>query len=273
MTATLPATTVIQVERKGSRLYATINDPSTRNAMTQGLTNDLNAILALAEQDRSLRTLILQGANGAFCAGADLKGTNKQQGAAVGAGDEDPLEASNRAGGELFARLNECPLTVIAVVDGPAFGGGFGMACCADIVITTPRARFALSETGLGIAPAQIAPFVVNRIGPRHARRLGLAGTRLNGEQAAEIGLADFYCPDEASLNETLTSLLNDIGRCAPGANAETKRLFRICHAMPLEEYRKVAAKSFATCARGAEGQEGVRAFAEKRPAAWVEKV
>lgn len=273
MTATLPATTVIQVERQGSRLYATINDPSTRNAMTQGLTTDLNAILALAEQDRTLRTLILQGANGAFCAGADLKGTNKQQGAAVASGDEDPLEASNRAGGELFARLDQCPLTVIAVVDGPAFGGGFGMTCCADIVITTPRARFALSETGLGIAPAQIAPFVVNRIGPRHARRLGLAGTRLNGEQAAEIGLADFYCPDEETLNETLTALLNDIGRCAPGANAETKRLFRLCHAMPLEEYRKVAAKSFATCARSAEGQEGVRAFAEKRPAAWVEKI
>lgn len=273
MTGTLPVTTVVQIERKGSRLYATINDPSTRNAMTGALTDDLRAILKLAQQDRTLRTLVLQGANGAFCAGADLKGARKQQGENVGAGSEDPLEASNREGGVLFAELNECPLTVIAVVDGPAFGGGFGMACCADIVIATPRARFALSETGLGIAPAQIAPFVINRIGPRHARRLGLAGTRLNGAQAAEIGLADFYCPDDASLDETLTSLLNDIGRCAPGANAETKRLFRICHTMPLDEYRQVAARSFASCARSPEGQEGVRAFTEKRPASWVEKV
>lgn len=273
MTGQLPATTVVQIERKGSRLYATINDPSTRNAMTRGLTDDLRAILRLAEQDRTLRTLVLQGANGAFCAGADLKGANKQQGESVGAGAEDPLEASNREGGVLFAELNECPLTVIAVVDGPAFGGGFGMACCADIVIATSRARFALSETGLGIVPAQIAPFVVNRIGSRHARRLGLAGTRLNGEQAADIGLADFYCADEAALNDTLTSLLNDIGRCAPGANAETKRLFRICHTMPLPDYRAVAAKSFTACARSPEGMEGVKAFAEKRPAAWVEKV
>ncbi|MFC0283175.1 enoyl-CoA hydratase/isomerase family protein [Camelimonas abortus] len=273
MSGSLPATTVVQLERQGSRLYATINDPATRNAMTRALTDDLRAILRAVENDRSLRALVLQGANGAFCAGADLKGASRQQGEAVDAGAEDPLEASNREGGLLYAELNECPLTVIAVVDGPAFGGGFGMACCADIVIATPRARFALSETGLGIVPAQIAPFVINRIGPRHARRLGLTGARLNGEQAAAIGLADFYCPDEASLRQTLASLLNDIGRCAPGANAETKRLLRICHTMPLEEYRTVAAKSFAACARGPEGVEGVRAFAEKRPAAWVETV
>ncbi|GGC68056.1 enoyl-CoA hydratase/isomerase family protein [Chelatococcus reniformis] len=273
MTAPLPATTILKLDRQGSRLYATIADPSTRNAMTAALVEDLWAVLNATENDRSLRTLILQGADGAFCAGADLKGTNKALDSAPGAGEVDPLEAQNRAGGELFAKLNEHPLAVIAVVDGPAFGGGFGMACCADIVLATPRARFALSETGLGIPPAQIAPYVVGRIGLRMARRLGLAGTRLDGAQAQDIGLVDFYCETADSLEATLTKVLNDIGRCAPGANAVTKRLFLSVGSLSPAAYRDEAARAFAGCLRGEEGQEGVRAFAEKRPARWVEKI
>ena len=95
-----------------------------------------------------------------------------------------------------------------------------GLACCADIVIATQRARFALAETSLGIPPAQIAPYLVARLGERHVRRLALTGARIDGREAAAIGLADYYCETDEQRDATLATLLEQIGRCAPGANA-----------------------------------------------------
>jgi isohexenylglutaconyl-CoA hydratase len=269
----LPETKSLRLDRQGSRLYVTLDDPETRNAMTDRLVADLEATLAATENDRTLRTLILQGANGSFCAGANLKGALSELKSAPKPDEPDPLFVSNRRGGELFARVNSHPQTIVAVVDGPAFGGGFGLACCADVVVTTSRARFALSETSLGIPPAQIAPYVVARIGLKLARRLALTGARFDGRYAAEIGLADFHCASEEELAATMKTLLNDIGRCAPGANAVTKRLLLSTVGRQPHELIDAAAEAFASCLRGAEGQEGVAAFNEKRPANWVEKL
>ncbi len=265
---TLPPTRVIRLERQDWRLFATIDDPATRNAMTAALTDDLWAILEATRADRSLRALILQGANGAFCAGADLKRADQARGA--GSDGEDPIEASNRRGGELFAALDSHPLVTIAVVDGPAFGGGFGLACCADFIIAGPHARFALSETSLGLPPAQIAPYVVGRLGLRLARQLALTGRRLDGEAALAIGLADACAADAAAVEARLGGILADRGRCAPGANAVTKSLLRRAAGMEPARYREEAARAFSACLRGPEGQEGVRAFAEKRRPAWA---
>jgi isohexenylglutaconyl-CoA hydratase len=271
--SSLPQTKAIRLDRKGSRLYVTLDDPATRNAMTEQLTSDLSAVLAATAEDRTLRTMIIQGSNGAFCAGANLKGARVSLGEPPPAGAPDPLFLSNRRGGELFARVNSHPLTVIAIVTGPAFGGGFGLACCADVVISTPQSRFALSETSLGLPPAQIAPYVAARLGLKTARRLALTGARFDGKYALEIGLADFYCATEQELEATMTKLLNDIGRCAPGANAVTKRLLLATVGRRPEELLDAAAEAFAACLRGPEGREGVAAFNEKRPASWVETV
>jgi isohexenylglutaconyl-CoA hydratase len=146
--AELPQTKVVRLERSGFRLIATIDDPATRNAMTDELVADLFAVLDATTDDRGIRVLVLQGANGAFCAGANLKGTIERLKADLKLDETDPLFTANRRGGELYAKLNAHPMLVIAVVDGPAFGGGLGLASCADIVLATPRARFALSETG-----------------------------------------------------------------------------------------------------------------------------
>ena len=131
----------------------------------------------------------------------------------------------------------------IAVVDGAAVGGGMGLAAAADIVIATARARFALAETSLGLPPAQIAPYLVARLGERLARRLALTGARLDGREAEAIGLADFYCGTDAERDARLEALLTAIERCAPGANAETKRLFRACRAATPEAYIENAAQ------------------------------
>jgi len=262
---------IINLDRRGSHLFAVMDDPTTRNAMTEGLLTELDALFTLVEQDETIRTVVLKGANGAFCAGADLKSANAPSAAT---GDKtDPAWLSNQRGGRMFSRLNALPSALIAVIDGPAFGGGFGMACCADIVLVTKRARFALSETGLGLVPAQIAPHVVGRLGLKTARRLALTGERFDGPRAVELGLADAYAETEADLEPMLTGLLNDIGRCAPRANRVTKKLLQSVLPLGGEAFIERAADAFAQALRGDEGKEGVAAFAEKRPARWVEKI
>ena len=158
----------------------------------------------------------------------------------------------------------------IAVVDGPAVGGGMGLAAAADIVIATAKARFALTETSLGIPPAQIAPHLVLRLGPLVAKRLALTGARLDGREAAAVGLADVYCETDEERDARLAELIVTIERCAPGANAESKRLFRACLSQTPDEYVETAAQSFAAALRGPEGREGLAAFAQKRAPSWV---
>jgi isohexenylglutaconyl-CoA hydratase len=145
------------------------------------------------------------------------------------------------------------------LVDGAAVGGGMGLAAAADIVIATPRARFALTETSLGLPPAQIAPYLVARLGARVATRLALTGARLTGAEAAALGLADIY--SETDGTDRLAEVLGTVARCAPGANAVTKRLLR---SVASPEYIGEAAL------RGAEGREGLAAFAQKRAPAWA---
>ena len=185
-------------------------------------------------------------------------------------GDGDPLETLNAAGGRFFARFAALPFVTIAVVDGAAIGGGMGLAAAADIVVATQRARFALSETSLGIPPAQIAPHLVGRLGDRVARRLALTGARLDGREAAALGLADFLCDSDAERDARIETLLASIERCAPGANAEVKRLFRACRNQTSDAYIETAAKSFAKALRGPEGREGLIAFMEKRAPSWA---
>jgi len=130
-------------------------------------------------------------------------------------------------------------------------------------------ARFAMSETGLGVIPAQIAPFVAARVGVSAARRLALTGLRFDGREAARIGLVHQVADDKAGFAAALEKILADIDRCAPGANAATKRLLLASRTTPRDALLDDAADAFAAALRGAEAKEGVTAFLEKRPAAW----
>jgi isohexenylglutaconyl-CoA hydratase len=256
-------------ERIGPHLKVTLDDARRQNALSTEMVAEIDRALA-ESREQNLSSLILAGANGVFSAGADLKSVSEALAHSPREGEADPLREANRAGGHFFARLNAHPMVTIALVDGPAFGGGMGLACCADIVIATSRARFALSETSLGLPPAQIAPYVVARIGERHARRLALTGARLDGKDAAAIGLVDFYCETDAERDAQLEKLLAQVARCAPGANAVTKRLILACGERMPHDYVEEAARSFTECLRGPEGREGVAAFVEKRAPNWV---
>lgn len=269
MTA-LPETKTLRLERQRGRLTVTLDHAPTRNALTGAMVAELQAVLEAIAPDRTLQTIVLRGANGVFCAGADLKTALARLEQPHEPGAPDPVAADNKHAGRLFRSLNAQPQTVVAVVEGAAFGGGFGLVCCADVVLCSERARFALSETGLGLPPAQIAPYVLGRLGLRTARRLALTGQRLNGHDAAALGLADELCAHDV-IEDRLSTLLASIGRCAPGANAATKDLFLSLGQPAGATVIDRAAALFAACLRSPEGREGVAAFNEKRPAAWVD--
>ncbi len=259
---------LLRVHVAGRRLRLVLEDPRRQNALSAEMVGAIGQALDGVPND--LAALIVEGGSGVFSAGADLKSLSEALAAPPPVGKTDPLEALNAAGGRFFARFAALPFVTIAVVDGAAIGGGMGLAAASDIVIATARARFALTETSLGLPPAQIAPYLAARLGERVARRLALTGARLDGREAAAVGLADFFCEGETERDEKLESLLESIERCAPRANAETKRLFSACRLLAPEAYVEAAARSFAEALRGLEGREGLAAFAEKRPPSWA---
>ncbi len=158
----------------------------------------------------------------------------------------------------------------IVVIDAQ-IGGGFGLACVSDVAITLHDAKFGLPETGLGILPAQIAPFVVQRVGLTQARRLALMGARFNGTEAVRLGIAHSVANNADELEAELALTLSHIKKCAPTANRLTKQLLHRVGAEPLAQLLDDAALQFSHCVSSAEGAEGTMAFVQKRSAAWAE--
>jgi isohexenylglutaconyl-CoA hydratase len=261
------------VERRAPRLYVTLNRPAARNALSREMVAELLAVAELLQQDREIGCVVLPGAGGVFSAGGDIKGFKASfEAPKPKRGKPDPIAVNNRRFGKFLSLFSELPQTVVAAVEGAAIAGGLGLMSVADVVIATAGTKFALTETSLGIPPAQIAPFVAARIGVPKARFLALTGARFEAREAARIGLVDIVCDDAEALQIVLKKMLSNIGRCAPGANAATKRLLLASLTTPREKLLDQAAKSFAECLRGEEGREGVSAFLEKRPTRWAVK-
>jgi len=260
------ASAVIVREVRGV-LFATLNVPSTRNALAPEVVAALAHAVARAETDTAVRALVLRGAGGFFCAGGNVG--NFQARLDTGAAPDDPVASRNREFGHFMQRLAALPVPVVAVVEGAAMGGGMGLSCAADIVLATPDARFALSETSLGIIAAQIAPFVVARIGAAATRRLGLSGERVSGDTAVALGLVDQLAGDGAALDALLAEWLTRICRCGPQANRTFKTLVARTGQVGQGEQLDEASHLFAQCMRS-EGAEGIQAFRGKRDAAWV---
>lgn len=262
----LPQTTTLILQRRGSVLFIWLNRPQSKNALSAEMTEELSATLSAVHGDRSIRAIVLRGKGGVFCAGGDIKAfkSDMQQVNSVA------VAKSNRSFGYLMMQLNEQPQVVIALIEGAAIGGGLGLACVADVTLVTADARFRFSETSLGIPPAQIAPFVTERVGLTQARRLMLTGARFKGPEAVALGVAHAVAKDTADLEAQCTTLLEQISACAPGANATTKAILFQSLRKPRAEALDFAAAGFAECMLGAEGLEGVAAFVEKRQPNWA---
>jgi len=273
MATKLPKFEYLLVERRGPRLHVTLNRPQARNALSREMVAELLAVAEFLEKDREIGAVVLRGAGGTFCAGGDIKGFKASfEVPKPKRGKLDPIAVNNRQFGKFLNIFNALPQTVVAAVEGAAIAGGLGLMCVADVVIAAADTKFAMTETSLGIPPAQIAPFVAARIGVPKARVLALTGARFDAREGASLGLVDLVCDDAAAFEATLKKILVNIGRCAPGANAATKHLLLASLATPREKLLDQAAKAFAVCLRGEEGREGVSAFLEKRPTRWAEK-
>lgn len=265
---TLPKTEYLVLDQDQGWLTIWFNHPESRNALSQGLTEELVQVLEQVRDDRSCRGITLRGKGGIFCAGGDLKGF--KSGFQGGEQTRDDVVASSIGAGRLFDLINTMPQVVVILVEGAAMAGGLGIVCCADVVAVTADARFALTETTLGIPPAQIAPFVAQRLGLSTARRLMLTASRFKGEEAGTLGLADFVAADVTELESIEQSIRADVMRCAPGANAITKNIVLATQRLDREAMLQLAGEGFADCMMGEEGREGITSFVEKRKPNWA---
>jgi isohexenylglutaconyl-CoA hydratase len=266
MMVTLANCETLLLNLEAGVLHVTLNRPDRRNAMSLAMVGELRAVLDSVQADLSVRAIVLRGAAGHFCAGGDIK----DMAAARTAGAEAFREL-NRAFGAMLEQAQQVPQVVVAVLEGAVLGGGFGLACVSDIAIAAHTAKFGLPETSLGILPAQIAPFVVKRIGLTQARRLALTGARFNGSEAERLGLVHFCEADSAAIETRLSEVLGQIRQCAPLANAQTKALLLATESEALGPLLDRAAEQFAAAVTGSEGIEGTMAFAQKRAPKWAQ--
>ncbi|MCF8466286.1 MAG: enoyl-CoA hydratase/isomerase family protein [Sneathiella sp.] len=263
----LPECENLLLEVKGPRLNLTFNRPDQRNAINSQMGAEFAAVVDWLQATPEVRVVVLRGAGGHFCAGGDIK-ERRNMADDVVTKDRDPIMERNRDAGMAFLKFEHLPQTTIAVVEGSAFGGGMGYACLADITIVAEGARMGMPETTLGVAPAQIAPYVVKRIGLTRARQLALTGDRFDGVKAFDYGIAQYLCVD-AEIDQTLEDVVARVMRCGPMANAATKAIMLKVGSLPEEDMIRFSATKFSELNRSSEGKEGQSAFAEKRKPAW----
>jgi len=266
-TATAPGD-LLQVEHRGAFWFARLNRPDKRNALSDTLVEALVALLERVGTDLEARALVISGAGGHFCAGADFAGFLALMQTAPGQA-EDPIARYNRGFGAMLERVAALPVPTIAVVSGVAMGGGCGLAAACDRVIAAEDATFAMPEVTLGVAPAQIAPFVVRRAGPRRGRWLMLGGARLKGADALAEGLADVVVPS-SGLRAALGAELGLLAAAEPAALRATKRIVNRTLEAPLADSLDAAALEFAGLLRHGAAREGIAATLGRRAPAWV---
>jgi len=250
------------VERRGPVEHVVLHRPEVRNAFNAALIAELHA-WAVAFDPAAARSVVLSGAGKAFSAGGDLA----WMASSVDFSHEENIRDAERMAA-MFLALDRLPVPLIGRVHGAAIGGGTGLAAVCDVVVAASDAVFGFTEVKLGLVPAVIAPFVLAKIGRSAARELFLTGARFGAARAKEIGLAHAVVP-AAELDATVEAYLAEILAAGPEAVRTAKALIAAAWTLPPDEAAGLAAETLATRRTSAEGQEGIRAFLEKRRAAF----
>lgn len=261
----------IQLERDGAVARLTLSRPERRNALTHAMMLELEHAFASLRDDKSCRALVLRGAGGHFSAGGDLEAMAAMPPKPANGGT-DPLLPAYRQFGDALLALNELPQATIAIVEGSAVGGGFGMACCSDVVILHDSARFGMPEPKVGFIPSQIIPFVARRIGEGAARDLAVTGRVIDAREAHRLGIGRHFCANTAEINRTLRAVLDDVLKLEPEAVAAVKRLVLAC---ATEDDRTVlddAAETLVGLLRRPQAAEGIRHFMAKTSPSWAKE-
>ena len=255
----------LTVERHGGVERVTLNRPDVRNAFNEHVIADLTTWAWHAHHDPP-RVVVFAGAGKVFSAGADAAWMAKM----AQYSREDNLRDA-KAGAEMFLAINTVPAIVIGRIHGAALGGGSGLAAVCDIVVADSDAIFGFTETKLGILPAMISPYVLQKIGASAARDLFLTGRRFGAEKAREIGLVHEVTP-LADLDAAVDRFITESLAASPTAIARAKALIPNVLGRSPADVIDITADAIASQRVTAEGQEGLRAFLEKRPPSWTVK-
>ena len=256
----------LSIERRGAVERVTLNRPDVRNAFNEHVIAELHAWATRAREDRGLRVVVFAGAGKVFSAGADASWMAKMAGYSH---DDNVRDA--RAGAEMFLAINTVPAIVIGRIHGAALGGGSGLAAVCDIVVAEDSAIFGFTETKLGILPAMISPYVLQKIGASAARDLFLTGRRFDAKKAQEIGLVHEVVP-AAELDAAVERFVNEALSASPTAVARAKGLIQKVLGQSPADVIGITADAIASQRVSPEGQEGLQAFLEKRTPGWTTK-
>ncbi len=254
---------VLHVTRDGARACVSLARPDVRNAFNAELIAALrDAFLALGD-DPTVRVVVLQGEGRTFCGGADVNWMRDSLEL-----DEDENVRDAEAMSDMLRAIDRCPKPVIARVHGAAVAGGAGLCAVADVVVAEAETVFGFTETKVGLIPAVIAPFALAKIGASQARRFFLSGERFDALRAQAIGLVHEVVGDDA-LDGTVDAIAAEFDTAGPLAVRDAKALIPVVSTTSYDATRAITARAIARRRTSEEGQEGLRAFLERRGATW----
>jgi methylglutaconyl-CoA hydratase len=253
----------LELSRDGVVLHVRLDRPDVRNAFNGTVVTELAATFARIDADDATRVVVLGGNGRSFCAGADLAWMQEQ--AALPPAEN---ERSALAMARMFLAIASCRKPVIARVHGHALGGGTGLTAAVDVALAAEDATFGLTEVKLGIVPAVISPFVLQKIGAGRARTLFLTGERFDGREAERIGLVHRAVP-AAELDVAVARVVAELLASGPAAVASAKDLIRTVAPLDLAAAPAVTSRWIAALRATPEAREGMAAFLEKRRPGW----
>ena len=264
----------VAVRSEGGVARVILCRPERRNAFDDQMIAELTSTFERLTRDATLRVIVIEGEGKAFCAGADLAWMKRQVTATVEENTADALKLA-----DLYEAVNCAPQAVIAKVHGWALGGGAGLLCAADIAVAADDAQIGFTEARLGILPAVISPYVVMKIGAGHARRWFVTGAKMDAKQALAIGLVHRVVAP-ADLENAVKDMAFEVLQCAPDAVAGCKELVEdvvggLAMAGALEDgfddLKSYTSQRIAQARVSEEGQEGMKAFLERRKPRWAQ--
>jgi methylglutaconyl-CoA hydratase len=254
----------LAIRREGRVLHVRLNRPEVRNAFNGTVVRELAAAFEAADSDAKTHVVVLSGEGRSFSAGADLSWMQEQADLPQ---DENAKSAAEMA--RMFLAIARCSKPVVARIHGHALGGGSGLTAAADCAIATVDTVFGLTEVKLGIVPAVISPFVIEKIGVARARALFLTGERFDGAEAERIGLVHRAVPAD-ELDHEVARVVDELCTSGPSAVSSAKRLIRAVHGHSLEDAIPITARWIAELRSTPEAREGMAAFLEKRTPGWI---
>ncbi|MCC7414163.1 MAG: enoyl-CoA hydratase/isomerase family protein [Gammaproteobacteria bacterium] len=254
----------VLLARDGAIATVTLNRPALHNAFDDRLIADLTDLLRELDADPGIRAVVLAASGKSFSAGADLGWMARMADYSEQDNYRDAMALA-----ELMRVLDTLGKPTIARVQGAAYGGGVGLVACCDIAIAVESATFCFSEARLGIVPAVISPYCVRAIGARAAQRYFLTAERFDAATALRLGLVHELTSGE-QLDVVIARVLADLAECGPAAQAACKDLVASVSGRPIDdELVSLTAELIAALRVSPEGQEGIRAFLDKRRPGW----